>query len=114
MDVRWTQIMNGLSYVKPESIDKESVLNTLRFDMFYDEQVLDGFYTMKVITVDEYIEFMNQLVEKEKGLIKWLEDKIKNAKEKREEYNPLIYYDLGSNFLETINKKMNQWNDNKS
>lgn len=108
MDVRWTQIMNGLSYVKPESIDKESVLNTLRFDMFYDEQVLDSFYTMKVITVDEYIKFMKRLVENEKDHIKWLEGRIKDAKEKQEEYNPIIYYGFNSSFPDAISKKLDE------
>lgn len=96
---KWQQIIESISYVKPEAIDKEKIKNMLQYDYTHDEQVLDNLYLLGVLTLDEYKRFMERQLERAKSRVHWLEEQLKAANEKGNEYNPLIYYSFGAPYF---------------
>lgn len=112
MDTRWRQLIDGLTYVKADSIDKEKIKTTLKYDMTYDIQVIDTLFEWKVLTIDEYIEALKRLIGLKKDSIKYLEDYLEQAEENRDNYNPMIHYCFGANYSEEISHKLNsRWVD---
>ena len=96
---KWQQIIDSISYVKPETIDKEKIKKMLQYDYTHDEQVLDNLYLLGVLTLDEYKELMEKQVEQEKTKIQWLEKRLKDANENGGKYNPMIYYGFGGPYF---------------
>ena len=96
---RWQRIIDSISYVKPEAIDKEKIKDMLKYDYTHDEQVLDNLYLLGVLTLDEYKEFMVRQLERAKEHIHWLEKRFKDANENGENYNPMIYYGFGGPYF---------------
>lgn len=112
MDTRWRQLIDGLTYVKPECIDKEKIKLTLRYDRTYDMQVIDTLFEWKVLTIDEYIEALKRLISIQKDGIKYLENYLEEAEHNKETYNPMIHYGFGMNYSEEISHKLNsRWVD---
>lgn len=108
MDARWRQIIDGLAYMKLDSVDKDKIKATLKWDRTYDCQVIDILYIDGILTFDEYLEFFDKLIEHQKEQLKWNERYFEEAKEKGKEYNPMIHYGFASSFPESIYSKLNK------
>lgn len=105
---KWQQIIESISYIKPDMIDKEKIKNMLQYDYTHDEQVLDNLYLLGVLTLDEYKRFMERQLETEKEHIRWLEERLKDANENGDKYNPLIYYiSCGPSYGAAVDFNMN-------
>lgn len=96
---RWQRIIDSVSYVKPETIDKEKIKNMLKYDYTHDEQVLDNLYLLGVLTLDEYKEYIERRIDWVKSNLKWLEERLKDANENGEKYNPMAYYGFGGPYF---------------
>ena len=96
---RWQRIIDSISYVRPETIDKEKIKNMLKYDYTHDEQVLDNLYLLNVLTLEEYKELMERQLERAKEHMHWLEKRLKDANENGENYNPMIYYGFGGPYF---------------
>lgn len=92
----WEDAIKIISFVKPECIDKEQLLLFLSTDRTYSLETLDSLYMRKIITLQEYIEYMDKLIDREKDNIKWFSEYRKEAEEKEENYQPWIHYGFGS------------------
>ena len=96
---KWQQIIDSISYVKPETIDKEKIKKMLQYDYTHDEQVLDNLYLLGVLTLDEYKELMGRQLEQAKANVQWIEKRLKEANENGKKYNPMIYYAFGGPYF---------------
>ena len=96
---RWQRNIDSISYVKPETIDKEKIKKMLKYDYTHDEQVLDNLYLLGVLTLDEYKEFMGRQLERAKEHIHWLEERLADADKNGEKYNPMAYYGFGGPYF---------------
>lgn len=96
---RWERIIETISSVKLESVNTERVKQLLTYDMEVDAQVLDNLYILGVLTLDEYKEKMSWYIENLKGRAKCAEEQLKNANEKGDKYNPMIFYGFGNTYM---------------
>lgn len=99
MTARWEQIIESISYVNPETIDKEKIKSMLKYDRTHDEQVLDSLYLLKVLTSDEYKDVLSKYAERLKERMRYVDERLKMAEEKGNEYNPMIFYGFGRAYM---------------
>lgn len=92
----WSDIIKIASYVNSDCIDREQILLLLSHDRTYSLETLDSLYMRKIITLQEYIKFMDKLIEIEKEKVKWISEYRKEAEEKGEDYQPWIHYGFNS------------------
>lgn len=92
MTEKWEKIIDALSVVKPECVNRDKIKQMMQYDYTVDEQVLDNLYLLGVLTLDEYKERIASRIQHMKGVLKFAEDRLQQANEKVEKFNPLIYY----------------------
>lgn len=99
MTAKWEQIIESISYVNPETIDKEKIKGVLKYGRMHDTQVIDNLYLLKVLTIDEYKAELSRCIDIMKDHIKWAGERLKDAEKRGEQYNPLIYYGFGRAYM---------------
>lgn len=99
MTDRWSGIIDCLFLVKPECVNKEKVLDLLRYDHTVDEQVLDNLLIMGVLTLDEYKQHIEKVINDHEMGLKLCRERIKLAEENGKEFNPMVFYCFGSQDL---------------
>lgn len=92
LSAKWEQIIESISYVKPETIDKEKLKSIIKYDRTNDAQVLDSLYMLDVLSLEEYKEAMKRCIETLKESVIYTEKQLKDAEERGADYNPMIYY----------------------
>lgn len=87
----WEEYFNNIRYINPKYIDKEKLDSLLKYSYHLaDDEALDNLYVMKLITKEEYQEYLSKYVEKTKEKLEYLESKRKDSE--KEDFNPLMYY----------------------
>lgn len=99
LSARWEQIIESISYVKHDTIYKEKIKSILKYDRTHDDQVLDSLYLLKVLSLDEYKEYISKYADRLKEAVQWVDERIKVADEKGDEYNPMIFYGFGRGYM---------------
>lgn len=97
MNEKWDNIINTLSYIKPEQIDKTGIKLQLDLDRSFDIYALDKLYMMHILNKDEYIKYIKRLIEIKQEDIRFLETVIDDAKASTD-YDPMSHYGLCSAF----------------
>lgn len=113
MNEKWRRIIDGLTYVKPEYINKEKIKQTLEYDRSIDGETLDSLYMMKVIDIKEYIEFLSLIIAREQENADFLKNSLEEAAKAGDKFDPMIHYGFGfdcsqiisDNIHEQFNKK---------
>lgn len=99
MSSRWEHIIESISYVKPECIDKEKIKSILRYDRTHDAQVLDNLYLLKVLTRAEYKAALSKYADRVREEMQWIDKRLDMVNEKGDEYNPMIFYGFGRPYM---------------
>lgn len=88
----WKELINFLYGIKNEYINKQEILNSLEDRRDYDSEILDRLYDLKILDIDEYINYMKKVIEFTEDIQKYNKKRLENAINKREDFNPMIYY----------------------
>lgn len=99
MNERWEKILESISYIKPECVDKEKIKSILQYDRTHDAQVLDNLYLLKVLTIDEYKATLSKYADRVKEETQWIDKRLDMVNEKGEEYNPMMFYGFGRAYM---------------
>lgn len=91
----WKNVIDTISVVNPESVDTESIKSMLNWDRTYSIEVLDSLYMRKIITLEEYMEYVHRYIHFKEDNIKWANERLVEAQEKKSDFNPYVYYGLG-------------------
>lgn len=92
MNKFWNNLIDSLRYLKPEAINKDAIKTLLNYERTFNMEVLDQLYLLKILTIDEYIEYFIKAIEINKNSIKFQEKILREAQEKREDYDPMLHY----------------------
>lgn len=94
MTKRWETIIDALSVIKPECANMEKIRLMLDYDPTADAQVLDNLYMLKLIPIEEYKERMEKHIKNLKSSLMFAEERVKDASEMGENFDPMVYYAL--------------------
>ena len=95
MNRKWEQIIDSISCIKEDSIDKEKIKSILKYDHTIDTQVIDNLYLLKVLTVEEYKNLIDEQIERSYADIHFLEERLKGIAEIGERFSPIVFYGFG-------------------
>lgn len=96
MTEKWSRIVNILSFITPEAIDKNKVINLLKCDHTVDEQVLDNLFILEILSTDEYAIQMEKVIKDMELNLSFCKERVHLAKENGINFNPMIYYNWRS------------------
>lgn len=88
----WKEILSVLSCIKTECVDKKKIIERLEYQWDYDEEVLDNLYFLKIISLDEYIKYLEKISERNSESVKYINMRIEKAKEQGENFDPHMFY----------------------
>lgn len=89
---KWKTIIDALSVINPESVNKEKIDLMLSYDMEVNSQVIDNLYMLGLLSLDDYKKRMSKYIEHLKESILFAEKELETAIEKDDEYDPIIFY----------------------
>lgn len=79
------------SYIDPKCLYKDMIIKGLEYGRTYDISVLDTLYSNKVITLEEYRKYVNNLIDKSKWDIELYQKVLESTKDE-ENFDPSILY----------------------
>lgn len=91
------KIIDTLSYVKPEYIDMAGIKAQLDQNRKFDIQVLDKLYLMNLLSKEEYIHYIERIIQLRQEEIRFLETVIDDMNSTLD-YNVLGHYGFGYDF----------------
>lgn len=92
----WKEILCVISCIKPECVDNKKIIERLEYRWDYNEEVLDNLYSLKAISLDEYIKYLEKYLgkisERYSNRTKFISERIEKAKEQGENFDPHMFY----------------------
>lgn len=92
MTGKWQAIIDTISVVSKDSIRKDKIKSMLDYDRTVDEQVLDNLYIAEILNLAEYKYRMSQFVVRSMESTHFAKERIKEAEEKGDNYDPMMFY----------------------
>lgn len=108
MTERWSKIIDCLWLMKPETVNKDKVLEFLWYDHTVDEQVLDNLFIIGILNPDDYKKHLEKVIEDHELGLKYCKERVKLLEEKGSEFNPMMFYFNGATFGRAIDAEMNK------
>lgn len=99
MNNEWKYLIESLQSIKHEYRDIEYLKKRLDWCYNYDVDVLDNLFMMKAITIEEYTKYVEKILENQKIHMQHIKERIEKAKNNPDDFNPMIYYFLGRDYL---------------
>lgn len=95
MTEKWSKIIDCLWLMKPETVNKDKVLEFLWYDHTVDEQVLDNLFIIGILNPDDYKKHLEKVIEDHELRLKHCKERVKRLEEKGSEFNPMMFYGFG-------------------
>lgn len=92
MSEKWREIINVLTFIKKECVNKEKLIQQLEIDYTVDEEVLDNLYILGILDIQEYTKQMEKVTGNTKIRLSLCEKRMEYAKDEKENFTPMSFY----------------------